>query len=99
MAKVEQVLSLEPQHELKFRGKPQAGCLLPRARPGAPRAVPRRTGRPGGEVGPAPTRRRVRHVPSEAEGQRRPGAWGLGVGSGVRCRSSLSLQLLYTVAF
>lgn len=36
MAKVEQVLSLEPQHELKFRGKPEAGYLLPRARPGAP---------------------------------------------------------------
>lgn len=33
---MEQVLSLEPQHELKFRGKPEARHVRPRGCPGRP---------------------------------------------------------------
>lgn len=54
MAKVEQVLSLEPQHELKFRGKPGGppSSAAGRARrPALPPAL-RRARRRGGDVGP-----------------------------------------------
>lgn len=92
MAKVEQVLSLEPQHELKFRGKPEAGYLLPQARPCATRPGPE--GPDNLAVTSVPARRRVRPAPREAEGQRRPGA-GAGGGGGA---ALLSLQPLCTVA-
>lgn len=94
MAKVEQVLSLEPQHELKFRGKPEAGYLLPRARPCATRPGPE--GPDSLAVTSAPARRRVRPAPLEAEGQRRPGAGGGGRG---RCRSPLPPATLHSCHF
>lgn len=82
MAKVEQVLSLEPQHELKFRGKPEAGHLPVEPGP-APRAPARAPEGPAGAAvtsaqartpAPARTRRRARPRPPSSRA-RRPGAW------------------------
>lgn len=90
MAKVEQVLSLEPQHELKFRGKPEAGYLLPRARPCAARPGPK--GPDNLAVTSAPARRRVRPARLRVRGVL---ARGTGGGGGA---ALFSLQPLCTVA-
>lgn len=65
MAKVEQVLNLEPQHELKFRGKPRRPAGLgQRAGPGRPPAAaptaPERRSRVGGDAALGLVRRRGR---------------------------------------